>query len=96
MIQRDLMTLIHEARAGVDYGIVNLALKIHDGELTTVDTSKWSSIKTPKGNTEALANVTNLIKGVVTNKESGSLTFVITFEKGNAVRMQVQDSKRIT
>lgn len=91
---KDLMSIIHEARAGLPYGIVHLDLKIHDGELITVDSTKYASHKTPKGNTEALAMVTQLFKGVITNKESANLTFTVTFDKGDAKRLLVQDVKR--
>ena len=91
----DLMQIINNARAGMPYGVVHLDLKIHDGELITVDHSKYSSYKTPKGNTEALAMVTQLFKTVIAGKESANLTFTVSFEKGDAKRIQVQDIKRI-
>jgi hypothetical protein len=93
-MNKDLMSIINEARGGIPYGIVHLDLKIHDGELITVDTTKHASHKTPKGNTEALSIVTSLFKSVITGKESANLTFTVTFNKGDATRILVQDVKR--
>lgn len=90
----DLLEIINSARAGVPYGVVHLDLKIHDGELITVDSTKYASHKTPKGNTEALAIVTQMFKGIISAKESANLTFTVTFKKGDANRILIQDMKR--
>ena len=91
----DLMDIINNLRSGVDYGVVNMQLKYHDSELSTVDATKMSSYKTPQGNTEALALVTHLMKAVQNANETATLTFSIAFEKGRANRVMVQDFKRV-
>jgi hypothetical protein len=90
----ELMEIINSTKAGVTFGVVHLDLKIHDGELVTVDAQKYASHKTPKGNVEALAIVTQLIRGSSQAKETGNLTLTIAFKEGDATRVLVQDMKR--
>lgn len=90
----DLLEIINNARAGVSFGVVHLDLKIHDNELVTVDAQKYASHKTPKGNVEALAIITQLIRGASQAKESGNLTMTVAFKNGDSTRVLVQDMKR--
>ena len=90
----NLQDIIQNARAGVDYGVVTLSLKIHDKELITVDTAKWTTNKV-KDNSEALSSIIKMMKLISTQGETGHLTYVVHFKRGKADKLQVQDFKRV-
>lgn len=79
----------------MDYGTAQLFLKKHDGGVTSLDAVKQTSYKTNGGNIEALQIVNALLKALIDSHATGSTTFTVSFEMGNANRVIVQDFKRI-
>lgn len=97
----DILDIIKYAKSGLEYGTINLTLKMDNQHLTTIDTSKYTTHKTRGGNVEALTIVGTLIKntGIAIKQDPegvpNNLSFTLFFKKdGECDRISIQDFKR--
>lgn len=86
----DLPKILAESHQDLPFGMVQLNIKKHDGEIVTVDALKVSTHKVPN-NTKALEIVLSLFRAMDKSKSSGNVTFTVTFKDGDANKVMVQD-----
>jgi ArsR family metal-binding transcriptional regulator len=86
--------IIQDAHSSMSYGTVSLTVKKHEGNITTVDTTKITSNQVT-GNAQALTVIGSMLKLMHEAEESGNLTFTVTLDKGDAKRLMTQDFKRV-
>ncbi len=91
----DFIKAINDIRSGIDYGMVNMTLKIHDKDIATIEATKATNYKT-KDNVEAMAMISAILKGAALSGENCAITTTVVMENGVAKRLQVQDIKKIT
>lgn len=91
----DLQDLIVNGHNDVEFGTVAFFLKKHAGGVTTVDTQKIHTHKVAN-NTKALEIILGIFKAMAAAKDSGNVTLTVTFNKGDANKVMVQDIKHVT
>lgn len=65
------------------YGEINFAIQTHRGRVSTVVSNEFRSKRFNEGeNHIATAELLSMIKNMVDRKESGSLSFTVTFKNG--------------
>lgn len=99
MTQRDL--IIQDIERQLDsmpmFGQLQIYIKSHVGEIGKADMVKMTTTKYEDNdaNVSATADIFRMIKAMSTAGVSGSLGFSITFKKGQAETMAVQDFRKI-
>lgn len=80
-----------------DFDQLQITVKTGFGKINKVDYNKMHSVRYTEleSNVTCTADVIRLIKAIDNQKLTGALSFTITFDKGNARNMQVQDFKKI-
>ncbi len=80
-----------------DFGQLQMHLKKHTGYYSNADIVKMTSVKFTDNepNVTAGARIIRLIKGINDTNLTGSLSFTLKFDKGQAEQMLVQDFKKI-
>jgi hypothetical protein len=91
----DINKIIADSHQGLDFGVVTLFIKKHEGEVSTIDTQLIHTEKV-ENTTKALEMVLQLFKGMSAAKASGNVTFTVTFNGGDAKKVMVQDTKHHT
>lgn len=96
-IDHILASLKQQLQALPDYGQLQVHLKRHRGEYHNTDVVKISSTRftDPDANVAATTMIFQLIKAIADARDTGNLTFNITFKSGQAEQMTVQDFRKI-
>lgn len=67
-----------------EYGETNFTVINHQGVPVAFETQRFRKVKfSPPDNPKATAEVVQLIKNMVDRKQSGALSFTLTFNEGN-------------
>lgn len=93
MSRKSLEQLIAEAHDSMEFGTVVLTLKKSSGNLTTIDMLKHTS-RGVSGSAQALTLIGSMLKLLKEAEDTGSLTFTVVVDRGEATKLITQDFSR--
>jgi hypothetical protein len=82
----DLLREIEETR----YGEISFSVNLHGGKVANVTSNEFRSKQFKGDNTQAMAEVIQIIKNMVDRKETGPLSFTVMFKDGEIQEVQNQ------
>lgn len=98
---QELLKQIESQLATVpDFGQLQIHIKKHVGTFSNTDyvkmtTYRYKALDKESSNADCAGDIVNLMKAIQAADMSGSLGFSITFKKGKAEVMAVQDFKKL-
>lgn len=88
-----LEDIISNAHDALQFGTVTLTIKKDYGNVRTVDLTRISR-RNVNGSAQALTLIGSMLKMLGEVKDTGNLTFTISFNKGEATQLLTHDFRR--
>lgn len=93
MANIDFNEIVKEKTKGVEYGTIQLSVKVHRSTISKIDSAKATYIKIDGSNPDADAAgvIISVLKAQQAKGGDGSLGFSVLYRKNKPVQVQVQE-----
>lgn len=80
-----------------EYGEINLNLTVHKGKIANITSTSFEISKFKEGeNANATAEIVSMIKNIFKNKQSGNITFSLSYRNGQIKQLTTQFTEKKT